>query len=55
MKSTGFVREIDNLGRLIVPKDVRRQLNINEGDTFEIFVDDENNIIFKKYKIKVGD
>lgn len=52
MKSTGFIRPIDNLGRLIVPRDVRLQAGIKEGDRFEIFIDDDGNIIFKKLKDK---
>lgn len=48
MKSTGIVRRIDDLGRVIVPKEIRRTLRIREGDPFEIFVDGEA-VVFKKY------
>ena len=47
MKSTGIVRRVDELGRIVLPIELRRSLNINERDTLEIFVDDEK-IILKK-------
>ena len=49
MKSTGIVRRVDELGRIVLPIELRRSLNINERDTLEIFVDDEI-IILKKYE-----
>ena len=49
MKSTGIVRRVDELGRIVLPIELRRSLNINEKDTLEIFVDDER-IILKKYE-----
>ena len=49
MKSTGIVRRVDELGRIVLPIELRRSLNINERDTLEIFVDDEK-IILKKYE-----
>ncbi len=49
MKSTGIVRRVDELGRIVLPIELRRNLNINERDTLEIFVDDEK-IILKKYE-----
>ena len=49
MKSTGIVRRVDELGRIVLPIELRRSLNINERDTPEIFVDDEK-IILKKYE-----
>lgn len=48
MKSTGIVRKIDQLGRLVVPKELRRILNINIGDPMEIFVE-EDLIILRKF------
>lgn len=48
MKSTGVIRKIDELGRLVVPKEIRKNLNINDGEEVEIFVD-EDCIILKKY------
>lgn len=49
MKSTGIVRKVDELGRVVLPIELRRNLNINEKDALEIFVDDEK-IILKKYE-----
>ena len=49
MKATGIVRRIDDLGRIVVPKEIRRTLRIREGDALEIFTDREGEIIFKKY------
>ena len=49
MKSTGIVRKVDELGRVILPIELRRSLNINEKDSLEIFVDD-NKIVLKKYE-----
>lgn len=48
MKATGIVRRIDDLGRVVVPKEIRRNLGIREGDPLELFVD-EDTICFKKY------
>lgn len=48
MKATGIIRNIDPLGRIVVPKEIRNQLEIQEGDPLEIFVDGEN-IIIKKH------
>lgn len=49
MKSTGIVRKIDELGRVVIPKELRKVLSIQEKDPVEIFVDD-NQIILQKYK-----
>lgn len=49
MKSTGIVRKIDDLGRVVVPKELRRTLDIKEGDPIEIFIEGDV-IILKKYK-----
>lgn len=49
MKSTGIVRKLDDLGRITLPIELRRNLNISEHDPLEIFVDDER-IILKKYE-----
>ena len=48
MKATGVVRRIDDLGRIVIPKEIRRNLRINEGDSIEIFVD-TNDVVLKKY------
>ena len=50
MKATGIVRPVDQLGRIVVPKELRRILGVEEGKTsFEIFIDDNNNIVLRKY------
>jgi AbrB family looped-hinge helix DNA binding protein len=49
MKSTGIIRRIDDLGRVAIPKEIRRQLRIREGDPLEIFVDRDGYILLKKY------
>ena len=49
MKATGIVRRIDDLGRVVIPKEIRRTLLIREGDPLEIFTDREGEIILKKY------
>ncbi len=49
MKATGIVRRIDDLGRVVVPKEIRRTMRIREGDPLEIYTDREGEIILKKY------
>ena len=49
MKATGIVRRIDDLGRVVIPKEIRRTMRIREGDPLEIFVSNEGEVIFKKY------
>lgn len=49
MKATGIVRRVDDLGRVIIPKEIRRTLRIREGDPLEIFTDRDGQIIFQKY------
>ena len=49
LKSTGIVRQVDDLGRIVIPKELRKTMNIKRKDPMEIFVE-ENNIIFSKYK-----
>lgn len=49
MKATGIVRRIDDLGRVVIPKEIRRTLRIREGDPLEIFTDREGQVILKKY------
>ncbi len=49
MKATGIVRRIDDLGRVVIPKEIRRTLRIREGDPLEIFTDNEGQVILKKY------
>lgn len=56
MKSTGVIRRIDDLGRIVIPKEIRKNLRIKEGDNLEVFIEDEN-IILKKYSMmnKIND
>ena len=49
MKATGIVRRIDDLGRIVIPKEIRRTLHIRESDPLEIFTDREGQVILKKY------
>lgn len=49
MKATGIVRRIDDLGRVVIPKEIRRTMRIREGDPLEIYTDNGGEVIFKKY------
>lgn len=49
MKATGVVRRIDELGRIVIPKEIRKTMHIREGENIEIFIDGDQNIILKKY------
>ncbi len=49
MKATGIVRRIDDLGRVVIPKEIRRTMRIREGDPLEIFTDNNGEVVFKKY------
>lgn len=49
MKATGIVRRIDDLGRVVIPKEIRRTMRIREGDPLEIFTDADGEVVFKKY------
>lgn len=49
MKATGIVRRIDDLGRVVIPKEIRRTMRIREGDPLEIYTDGDGEVIFKKY------
>ncbi len=49
MKATGIVRRIDELGRVVIPKEIRRTMRIREGDPLEIFTDRDGEVILKKY------
>ena len=51
MKATGIIRRIDELGRIVIPKEIRKTLRIKEGDNLEIFIDGEEKIILKKYSL----
>jgi len=49
MKATGYVRKLDSLGRIVLPKSLRRQLNIKVGDNIEMFVHQDGNVVLDKY------
>jgi transcriptional pleiotropic regulator of transition state genes len=49
MRTTGYVRKLDSLGRIVLPKSLRKELNINEGDDIEMYVDDDGNVVLDKY------
>lgn len=49
MKATGIVRRIDDLGRVVIPKEIRRTMRIHEGDPLEIYTESDGTVIFKKY------
>ena len=49
MKATGIVRRIDDLGRVVIPKEIRRTCHICEGDPLEIFIDEDGGVVFRKY------
>lgn len=53
MKATGIIRRVDDLGRIVIPKEVRRQMNIREGDPLEVFTTHDGCICFKKYGISL--
>ena len=53
MRATGIIRRVDDLGRIVIPKDIRREMRIIEGEPLEIFVDRNENLVgFKKYDIE---
>lgn len=54
MKATGIVRRIDDLGRVVIPKEIRRTMRIREGDPLEIYTDKDGSVIFKKYSLMGG-
>ena len=54
MKATGIVRRIDDLGRVVIPKEIRRVMRIREGDPLEIYTDRDGSVIFKKYSLLGG-
>ena len=49
MKATGIVRRLDDLGRIVIPKEVRRSLKLKEGDALEIFISNEGELVLKPY------
>ena len=51
MKATGIIRRIDELGRIVIPKEIRKNLRIKVGESLEIFVDSDENIVLKKFSV----
>lgn len=55
MKATGIIRRIDDLGRIVIPKEIRKHLGVREGDPLEIFIDEENQgVVFSPYRANEG-
>ena len=54
MKPTGIIRRIDDLGRVVIPKDIRRTMGLREGDPLEIFISDEGGVIFLPYRTSLA-
>ena len=51
MKATGIIRKIDDLGRIVIPKEIRKSLHIREGDPLEIYIEKDGEIVLRKYAI----
>lgn len=51
MISTGMIRRVDDLGRIVIPKELRKQLNIIEGEPMDFYTTEDDSILLKKYKI----
>ncbi len=51
MKATGIVRRIDDLGRVVIPKEIRRVMRIREGDPLEIYTENDGSVVFRKYSV----
>ena len=55
MKATGIIRRVDELGRIVIPKDIRRTIGIHEGEPLEIFIEGGDTVCFRRYKNNLGD
>ena len=55
MKTTGIIRRVDDLGRIVIPKEIRRSVGIREGEPLEIFIEGGDTVCFRKYKTNLGD
>lgn len=53
MKATGIIRRVDDLGRVVIPKEIRRTLGIREGEPLEIFLDGKDTVCFRKHEINL--
>lgn len=55
MIATGVVRHMDDLGRIVIPKEIRRKIGVSEGDAFEIYInEDRDGVVFKKYSVDLN-
>ena len=55
MKARGIIRRVDDLGRIVIPKEIRRTVGIREGEPLEIFIEGEGTVCFRRYKNNLGD
>jgi stage V sporulation protein T len=55
MKATGIIRRIDDLGRVVIPREIRRSMHFHEGDPLEIYTTDDGGVVFKKYQSHVAE
>ena len=55
MKATGMIRRVDDLGRIVIPKEIRRSVGIREGEPLEIFIEGGDTVCFRKYKTNLSD
>ena len=55
MKATRIIRRVDDLGRIVIPKEIRRSVGIREGEPLEIFIEGEDTVCFRRYKNNLGD
>ena len=53
MKATGIIRRVDDLGRVVIPKEIRRTVGIREGEPLEIFLDGRDTVCFRKYELNL--
>lgn len=54
MKATGIIRSVDDLGRVVIPKEIRKSLEIKEGDEMEVFISEEDTVCFKKHRKNIN-
>ena len=55
MKATGIIRRIDDLGRVVIPKEIRRKMHIREGEPLEIYTEGNDTVCFRKYQVNMVD
>ena len=54
MKATGIIRRVDDLGRVVIPREIRRSMGIREGEPLEIFIDGRDTVCFRKYEANLN-